>query len=53
MASVGTVIGEVHAVDADGGVHGVPEYTIEPTNDLVTVDKATGLVGLAAKFGSH
>ncbi|KIH57271.1 cadherin domain protein [Ancylostoma duodenale] len=49
VANVGIVIGEVHAVDADGGVHGVPEYRIEPANDLVTVEKTTGVVTLRAQ----
>ncbi|EPB76213.1 cadherin domain protein [Ancylostoma ceylanicum] len=49
VASVGTIIGEIHAVDADGGVHGVPVYRIEPASDLVTVEKTTGVITLRAQ----
>ncbi|VDM55081.1 unnamed protein product, partial [Angiostrongylus costaricensis] len=48
-AASGTIVGEVHAVDADGGVHGIPEYRIEPLSDLVTVEKSSGVVLLKAK----
>ncbi|PIO60176.1 hypothetical protein TELCIR_18333 [Teladorsagia circumcincta] len=37
------------AVDADGGVHGIPEYRIEPPSDLVTVDEVSGLITLKSK----
>ncbi|ETN72466.1 cadherin domain protein [Necator americanus] len=48
-ANPGAVIGEILAVDADGGTHGIPEYRIETSNDLVTVEKLTGLVSLRTK----
>ncbi|KAK6741938.1 hypothetical protein RB195_009674 [Necator americanus] len=48
-ANPGAVIGEILAVDADGGTHGIPEYRVETSNDLVTVEKLTGLVSLRAK----
>ncbi|VDM79408.1 unnamed protein product [Strongylus vulgaris] len=41
---VGAIVGEVQAVDADGGVHGVPRYRIEPPNALVSVEANTGQV---------
>ncbi|KAL6727920.1 hypothetical protein Aduo_009756 [Ancylostoma duodenale] len=53
VANVDTVIGEVHAVDADEGVHGVPEYRVEPANDLVTVEKTTGVVTQPDKRRNH
>uniref|UniRef100_A0A8L8K5R9 FAT atypical cadherin 4 n=1 Tax=Heligmosomoides polygyrus TaxID=6339 RepID=A0A8L8K5R9_HELPZ len=46
-ASAGSSIGEVRAVDADGGVHGVPVYSIEPPSDLVAVDRTDGVVSPA------
>ncbi|VDO35108.1 unnamed protein product [Haemonchus placei] len=48
-ADAGATIGNVLAVDADDGVHGVPEYRIEPPNELVTVDKLSGVITLKAK----
>uniref|UniRef100_A0A158P714 Cadherin domain protein n=1 Tax=Angiostrongylus cantonensis TaxID=6313 RepID=A0A158P714_ANGCA len=48
-AASGTIVGEVHAVDADAGVHGIPEYRIEPPSDLVTVEKSSGVVLLKSK----
>ncbi|KJH47334.1 cadherin domain protein [Dictyocaulus viviparus] len=45
----GTIIGEVHAIDADGGIHGIPTYRIEPPNHLVTVGRNTGLISLTSR----
>ncbi|KAK6013178.1 hypothetical protein OSTOST_21564 [Ostertagia ostertagi] len=48
-ATAGDSIGDVLAVDADGGVHGIPEYRIEPPSDLVMVDEVSGLITLKSK----
>ncbi|PIO74644.1 hypothetical protein TELCIR_03344 [Teladorsagia circumcincta] len=37
------------AVDADGGVHGIPEYRVEPPSDFLTVDEISGLITLKSK----
>ncbi|XGW17440.1 hypothetical protein V3C99_002216 [Haemonchus contortus] len=42
-ADPGATIGNVLAVDADDGIHGVPEYRIEPPSELVTVDRLSGV----------
>ncbi|VDK46007.1 unnamed protein product, partial [Cylicostephanus goldi] len=48
-ADIGAIIGEVRAVDADGGVHGVPSYRIEPSNALVMVEEKSGLLTLRSR----
>ncbi|KHJ89679.1 cadherin domain protein [Oesophagostomum dentatum] len=45
----GAIIGEVQAVDADGGVHGISEYRLETPNILVSVEKRTGVLTLLMK----
>ncbi|KAK6046504.1 cadherin domain protein [Cooperia oncophora] len=52
-AGAGAIVGDVLAVDADGGVHGIPEYRIEPPSNLVAVDKTSGLITLKAKPDRH
>ncbi|WKX99857.1 hypothetical protein Q1695_014605 [Nippostrongylus brasiliensis] len=48
-ASSGSIVGEVLAVDADGGPHGIPRYRVEPTSDLVSIEELTGLMTLKSR----
>ncbi|PAV84222.1 hypothetical protein WR25_25500 [Diploscapter pachys] len=49
-SSVGSVVGQIRAVDADGGIHGQVKYQMISPHSLVSVDKNNGKIG---GFPSH
>ena len=43
-SSVGSVVGQIRAVDADGGIHGQVKYQMISQHSLVSVDRNSGKV---------